>query len=189
MDANSHLSNVNCIIHGDCIDVMRSMPATCIDLVVTDPPYLTNYTPRDGRKIAHDVTGDWLAPAFSQLYRLLKPDAFCVSFYGWPHADIFLGTWKKIGFRPISHLVCLKRYSSRRGYTLGHHETLYLLAKGRPPLPTTPSRDVLDWRYTGNLQHATQKPVETMRKLIEMFSKPNDRVLPASVRELILACG
>jgi predicted methyltransferase len=29
----------NALIHGDCIDVMRQMPAATVDLVVTDPPY------------------------------------------------------------------------------------------------------------------------------------------------------
>lgn len=30
---------VNQIIHGDCLEVMRSWPDKCIDLIVTDPPY------------------------------------------------------------------------------------------------------------------------------------------------------
>lgn len=27
------------IVVGDCLDVMRQMPDGCVDLVVTDPPY------------------------------------------------------------------------------------------------------------------------------------------------------
>ena len=40
---------INTIIHGDCTQVMKVMPAESIDLVVTDPPYLVNYTSRDGQ--------------------------------------------------------------------------------------------------------------------------------------------
>jgi site-specific DNA-methyltransferase (adenine-specific) len=29
----------NTVIHGDCLDVMKSMPDKCVDLVLTDPPY------------------------------------------------------------------------------------------------------------------------------------------------------
>ncbi len=34
----------NRILHGDCIDVMRQMPAASVDFILTDPPYLVNYT-------------------------------------------------------------------------------------------------------------------------------------------------
>jgi site-specific DNA-methyltransferase (adenine-specific) len=165
------------IIQGDCIDIMRGMASASIDLVVTDPPYLTNYRPRDGRKVASDRNGNWLLPSFSEIHRLLKPNTLCVSFYGWPHAELFMGAWKEIGFAPVSHLVCIKEYASRTGYTCSHHETMYLLAKGRPPRPVNPPKDVLEWRYTGNVLHTTQKPVEVMQTLIESFSKPGDIVL------------
>jgi site-specific DNA-methyltransferase (adenine-specific) len=156
---------------------MRSMPGASVDLVVTDPPYLTDYTPRDGRKVVNDRGGDWLLPAFTEIHRLLKPHSLCVSFYGWPHVDRFMGTWKSVGFLPVSHMVCVKQYPSRKGYTESYHETIYLLAKGRPPRPAHPPKDVLEWRYTGNLIHTTQKPVEVIQTLIEAFSKPKDVVL------------
>lgn len=31
--------NINTIINGDCLDVMKQLPDKCIDLVLTDPPY------------------------------------------------------------------------------------------------------------------------------------------------------
>ena len=34
---------VNKIICGDCLEVMKSMPDKCVDLVLTDPPYGVNY--------------------------------------------------------------------------------------------------------------------------------------------------
>jgi adenine-specific DNA-methyltransferase len=88
-----------------------------------------------------------------------------------------MGTWKRVGFTPVSHIVCIKEYSSRTGYTRSFHEVLYLLAKGRPAKPIKPLEDVLRWRYTGNLLHPTQKPVEIMQSLIETFSKPGNVVI------------
>ena len=52
-----------------------------------------------------------------------------------------------------------------------------LLAKGEPPKPAKPLRDVLPWRYSGNKLHPTQKPVEAILPLIETFSQPGDLVL------------
>ncbi len=168
---------VNQVIHGECTDVMRTMPEGCVDLVLTDPPYLTNYRPRDGRTIANDATDGWLRPAFAEIYRLLKPDSLCFSFYGWPQVERFMTVWKHVGFKPVSHFSLVKTYSSTEGYTRGFHETAYLLAKGKPAKPTEPIRDVLPWRYTGNPLHPNQKPVEIFRTLIEAFSSAGDLIL------------
>jgi len=168
---------LNHIIHGDCIEVMRTMASESIDMVVADPPYLVNYTPRDRRTIANDVSDEWLHPAYAEMYRLLKPNTFCVSFYGWPHVDRFMGAWKRCGFRPVSHFSFVKDYPSTKGYTEGFHEVAYLLAKGRPEKPANPLKDVLDWTYTGNPLHPNQKPVHVIQKLIESFSKRGDVIL------------
>jgi hypothetical protein len=51
-----------------------------VDLVVTDPPYLVNYRDRSGRTIKNDNGG---AGVLADAYRVLKPNSFCVCFYGW----------------------------------------------------------------------------------------------------------
>ena len=168
---------LNSLIYGDCIPVMRQMPSGSIDLVVTDPPFLVGYRPRDGRTIAGDRDARWLQPAFAEIYRVLKPDSFCVSFYGWNHADQFVGHWKWLGFIPVSHFAFVKDYASVDGYTQGFHEVAYLLAKGRPPKPVPPIRDVLPREYTGNEFHPHEKPVSAIEPLIAAFSKLNDVVL------------
>jgi adenine-specific DNA-methyltransferase len=168
---------LNQVIHGDCISVMQSMPAESIDLAVTDPPYLVNYRPRDGRRCANDDNAAWLRPAFGELYRVLKPDRFCACFYGWPWIDQFMLAWKQAGFRPVSHLVWVKWHCSREGYTRSFHEVGFLLAKGKPPGPARPPSDVLPWQYTGNALHPNQKPVIGIAPLIEAYSNPGDIVL------------
>jgi hypothetical protein len=85
--------------------------------------------------------------------------------------------WKACGLRPVSHLVWLKSYTCRAGYTHTRHETGYLLAKGRPPLPENPPPDVLPWSYTGNRSHPTEKPLAALLPLIRAYSRPGDIVL------------
>ena len=57
------------------------------------------------------------------------------------------------------------------------HEQAYLLAKGNPLPPKCPPADVMDWEYTGNKLHPTQKPVSSLTPIIEAYSRPNSLVL------------
>jgi len=122
----------------------------------------------------------WLFPAFAELHRVLAPNSFCISFYGWPHADRFLMAFRKAGFRPVGHLTFPKRYTSSRGFLRCQHENAYLLAKGRPKEPEYTIGDVIDWTYSGNKVRPTQKPLPCLLPLIETFSAPGDLVLTPS---------
>ena len=120
------------LINGDCLTVLPRLPAGSVDFVLTDPPYIARYVSRDGRGIANDDNDRWLRPAFAEIYRVLQPDRFCVSFYGWPHADKFIAAFREPGFRLVGHFSFPKRYTSSRGFVRCQHECAYLLAKGAP---------------------------------------------------------
>jgi adenine-specific DNA-methyltransferase len=168
---------VNRILLGDCVQVMGQMPSETVDLVCTDPPYVCRFQSRDGRTVANDDRDDWLAPAFTQMYRVLKPNRLCVSFYGWNRVDRFFAAWKAAGFHPVGHLVFAKRYASKERFVAYTHESAYLLAKGTPQKPHLMLRDVLDWQYTGNTRHPTEKPLTAMMLLVDAFSHPGAIVL------------
>ena len=167
----------NQIIQGDCTAILQTLPGESVDLAVTDPPYLVGYRDRTGRRIAGDNDPDMVLASFPELYRVLKPDSFCISFYGWNMIDLFLTAWKQAGFTPVGHLVWHKEYASRTGYLKASHEQAYLLAKGRPRRPGEALSDVLPWEYSGNRWHPTEKAVSVIRPLIESFSRPGDLVL------------
>ncbi len=167
----------NVIFNADCIVVMRSFDRGSVDMIVTDPPYITRYRSRDGSTVANDDNARWLRPAFNQMHRVLKDGGFYVSFYGWNKIDLFFEAWKEAGFRVVGHIVFRKGYASSERFLRYEHEQAYLLAKGEPVLPARPVPDVLDFPYTGNRLHATQKPVEALMPLIEGFTRPGDLVL------------
>jgi site-specific DNA-methyltransferase (adenine-specific) len=162
------------VILGDCQKVLRQLPDNSVDMVLTDPPYLVGYRDRSGRTIANDDNGRWIFPAFAEMFRVMKADSYCVSFYGWSKLSRFLTAWNEIGFRPVGHFVWVKGYSSCARHTRMRHEQAYLLTKGNPPLPKDPPADVIEWTYTGNKLHPTQKPVRSLLPLIRAFTKPGD---------------
>jgi adenine-specific DNA-methyltransferase len=168
---------INQIINGDCLTILPQFAAKSVDFVFTDPPYLAHYRDRSDRTVLNDDRDKWLTPAFAEIYRVLKPNRFCVSFYGWSQVDKFFAAWRAAGFRPVGHLVWPKRYASAQRFLSYCHEQAYLLVKGNPPVPTAAIPDVLAWRYTGNRLHPTQKPVPSLKPLIEAFTEPGDIVL------------
>lgn len=64
------------IIHGDCVDMMRSMPADSIDAIVTDPPYGLGFM---GKKWDALPPGQEWAEA---CLRVLKPGGHLLAFGG-----------------------------------------------------------------------------------------------------------
>jgi hypothetical protein len=59
------------------------MTTHSVDFTLTDPPYITRYTPHKnnaGQTVTNDDNAAWLKPAFAEIYRLLKPDAYAISF-------------------------------------------------------------------------------------------------------------
>lgn len=168
---------VNAILHGDCIQVMRELPANSADFILTDPPYLVNFRDRYGRTIQNDVNADWLKPAMAEAHRVLKQNRLMLCFYGWTKVDAFFNAWKDAGFQPVGHLVFRKTYSSKSRFLCYQHEQAYLLAKGRPPLPKQPLSDVIEMPYSGNKLHPTQKPVSTLVPFVRSFSLPDELML------------
>lgn len=165
------------VLTGDCLRLMPRLSAGSADFVLTDPPYLVRYHSRTGQTIANDNNPAWLCPAFAEMFRVLKPDSYALSFYGWNAVDLFMRAWLDAGFRVVGHVVFAKRYASSTRAFAHTHEQAYLLAKGRPALPRHPLQDVLPWTYTGNRLHPTQKSADMLRPLVEAFCPPGGLVL------------
>jgi adenine-specific DNA-methyltransferase len=149
-------------------------------MVLTDPPYLVSYRGRfdsDQREIIGDDKPDWIIPAFSEVWRVLKPDSLCLAFYGWPHADLFLDAWKRIGFRPVSQIVCVKDNIGFGCFTRSQHESAYLLAKGHPRRPAIATSDVFPWEREAHVFHPSQKPLGAISRMLAAYTREGDTVL------------
>lgn len=166
----------NQIIEGDAARVLADLPEGTIDLIVTDPPYLVNYRDRNGRSLQNDDNPDGVLPVFEPMSRAMKADSYAVCFAGWSALPLFAAAWEEVGLKIVSQIVWAKTYASRTGYTQYKHETAYVLAKGNPAKPIHPVPSVMDWVYSGNKRHPTEKAVEVIAPLVRCFSKPGDLV-------------
>ena len=169
-----------CIHHGNCLDILPQLETASIDFVLTDVPYLVAFQGRWDRRravIVGDDEATWLAPAFAEIFRVMRNNAFCVSFYGWPHADVFVGVWKELGFRLVSHLAFVKNVWGLGRFTRGQHETAYLLAKGHPAIPEFPISDTIEWEREPGAFHPNQKPVQALYPLIATYAPENGVIL------------
>jgi site-specific DNA-methyltransferase (adenine-specific) len=167
----------NTIINDDCLKALPTLAEGSVNFILTDPPYITRYKARDGRTVPNDDNAAWLKPAFAEMYRVLENDSFAVSFYGWPQADRFIRAYRDAGFRIVGHFVFPKRYTSNSKFLRYQHECAHLLAKGNPRQPENVIGDVIDWTYSGNKLHPTQKPLPVLLPLVEAFSRPQGLVL------------
>lgn len=121
------------LFHGNCFDLLRSLPDASVDLVLTDPPYGTTNLPFDKqyRKRGLDWKSWW-----TEIHRVAKPTAIIVCFAAQPFTTDLINSnrkffrydcvWQKtapVGFlsanvRPLrSHeslLIFCRQYGPRR---------------------------------------------------------------------------
>ena len=73
-----HLDDWATIYHGDCIEVLRGLPDSSVDSVVTDPPYELGFMGKrwDASGIAYD------ADLWAEALRVLKPGGHLLAFGG-----------------------------------------------------------------------------------------------------------
>lgn len=154
------------------------MPWACVDFALTDPPYLVNYRDHHGRSVANDDNDAWLKPAFRQIHRVPAAGQPVRQLLRLERGRYLHGrVWREAGFSIVGHIVFRKSYPCKTRFLSYRHESAYLLAKGRPALPARPVPDVLEFPYTGNRLHPTQKPVQPLKDLIAAFTHPRQIVL------------
>lgn len=62
--------------HGDCLDVLRTMPDNSVDSIVTDPPYGLSFM---GKRWDYEVPQ---AATWAEAFRVLKPGGHMLAFFG-----------------------------------------------------------------------------------------------------------
>lgn len=174
------------IYHGDCRDVMQTMGAGSIDLILTDPPYGVHYvTARRSRNdklrrpIENDESLDVVGEAWPVVMKLLKDDRHWYAFAS-PRmipqaANVFDGSkhilaWDKGDRGTVGDLEC--------GFGEAW-EAIFYGMKGRRPLNGKRPRTIIryDWSSTLDPVHPTVKPIPLLSKMIGWSTGESELVL------------
>jgi site-specific DNA-methyltransferase (adenine-specific) len=73
---NTQINPVHELHHGNCLDILRTMPDYSVDAVVTDPPYGLSFM---GKKWDYDVPSTEI---WAECLRVLKPGGYLLAFAG-----------------------------------------------------------------------------------------------------------
>jgi site-specific DNA-methyltransferase (adenine-specific) len=125
----------------DCREGMRLMPAECVDLIVTDPPFAiefgakrSNYNRAAGRVLEgyneipqheyYDFTRSWMREA----YRVLKTSGSMYVFSGWNNLRDILNALEEVGFITVNHIIWKYQFGvfTKRRFVSSHYHCLYV---------------------------------------------------------------
>lgn len=181
------------LLQGDCLELMRTLPAGSVDAVVTDPPYSeTTHKGARSMGVDNDLCGhnpinfeykdaDYIRFAFS----LCKPNKWLVTFLDWRHAlpleekppdgleFIRLGVWVKknpmpqlSGDRPSTgwEAVAIFHPKGKKEWNGGGGPAVWVTGTTR-------------YGYFGPSNHPTEKPLSLVKMLLGQFTRPGDTVL------------
>ena len=129
------------IYNDDCILGMSRIADSCVDLVVTDPPFAigfgpsrANYNRIDSRVIRGyaevatknyaEFTRSWM----NQVYRVLKDSGSMYVFSGWNNLGDILATLNDIGFITVNHIIWKYQFGvvTRNKFVTSHYHCLYV---------------------------------------------------------------
>jgi DNA modification methylase len=169
--------------------VNRLLGGTKPHLMVTDVPYGVNYDPewranvlgrhRRPPKVMNDDRADW-REAFA-----LFPGTVAYVLHGTFQSDIVIGGLEAVGFERRDLIVWIKpQFVIGRGDYQSHHEDYWYAVRKGKDSHWVGGRDKSNvWQIARpqgpedeRVNHATQKPVECMRRPIENSSQPGDAV-------------
>lgn len=188
------MTDLNQIIQGDCLEVMRQLPDSSIDLIVTSPPYnLKNSTGngmKDGRGgkwknaelvngyshhddcMPHEDYAKWQKDCLTEMMRIIPNNGAIFYNHKWRVQDGLLQDRQDIvnGF-PIRQIIIWRRKGGinfNAGYFLPTYEVIYLIAK--PDFKLAPKAnahgDVWEFKQEMNNPHPAPYPVELIDRII-----------------------
>ena len=174
------------LFNDDCLEVMKNMEDESVNIIVTDPPYLINYSRHDknsrfSKPIKNDDNPQLIKDYIRECYRILKNNSAMYMFTNYKTVDFFKQELEKCGFNVKNIIVWDKErngmgdLSTTFGYS---YEFIFFVSKGQPKIRGKRIPDV--WRFkrvsSKNQVHQNQKPVDLLEQCIEKSSDENDIV-------------
>src|SRR3990167_2189490 len=177
----------NIIYEGDCLDFMRTMPDSCVDAVVTDPPFgIGHYYAGNPEQFSNpDDYGVWIQSIMAECGRVVRPGGF---FAVWQAQLYFRHFWNWFG--NDIHIYCAaKNFVQLRKTPVNYaYDPVVLWYKpGAPLRPQKPRRNV-DFFVSNTVSlvskpnrpergHPCPRPLDVVWALVDNFVIPGGIVL------------
>ena len=192
----------NKIVQGDCLDIMRQIPAGSIDLVVTSPPYnLKNSTGngmKDGRGgkwsnaalingyedhgdcMPHEEYVSWQRACLAEMVRIIPDDGAVFYNHKWRvQAGLLQDRQDIVAGFPVRQVIIWRRKGGinfNPGYFLPTYEVIYMIAKKGFRLAKGANSHGDIWEFTQETNNPHPAPFPT--KLIErVISSTNAKIV------------
>jgi len=164
------------LLLGDCLEVMASLPAMSVDLIVADPPYGINTKSDGSGKL--NPWGDmcnaalWYCAWISECRRLLRPEGALWSFLNWRSLVTYQKAAADIRW-PIESLLVWDKEWIGPGGSVGLRPSYELVALWPSPRFQIANRGLSDvqrckWSAVKPNGHPAEKPVPLVRWLISI---------------------
>lgn len=167
----------------DWKEAVKQLPSSCVDLVVTDPPYgmsyQSNMRQEKHKKIEGDDSLEWVGSWVKELKRLCKPEAHLYIFCSWHKVEVFK---KELGaLFDIKNILIWDKKGFGMGDLQGDYAPSYemciFISNGSKKLNGGRDSNILRTARTQNENHPTEKPVNLIQYFIEKSSQKGDIVL------------
>ncbi len=187
-------SFMNRIIIGDCIEVMKKMPDSSIDLVVTSPPYNLKNSSGNGMKngrggkwanaalmkgysdhddcMPHEEYVEWQRNCLTEMFRVLREDGAIFYNHKWRVQRALLQDRADIvaGF-PVRQIIVWRRKGGinfNPGYFLPTYEVIYMITKPKFKLSKGANShgDVWEFGQESNNPHPAPFPKVLIDRII-----------------------
>jgi len=171
---------INNIIKGDCIKLMRKIRSNSVDLIITDPPYGDNIAYGHLNKTIKNNKNPLVnCLALVECYRILKKNSTLYNFTNWKHYPFLTEFIQRYTKFKIKHVVVWRKRNFGMGYSFRHqYELILVLEKGEPKYTFKNFSDVQDAEHIlhNKKTHPHQKPLDLLTKMIKHSSKEGDLV-------------
>lgn len=173
----------------DAVEWLRSLPATSVDLVITDPPYESLEKHRaigTTTRLKHSKasSNDWFAifpnarfpELFAEVYRVLRKDRHFYMFCDQETAFIAKPIAEAAGFKFWKPLIWDKKRIGMGYHYRSRYEFILFFEKGKRKLNDLGIADVIECpRIHGG--YPTEKPVGVSDVLVRQSTEPGELVI------------
>ena len=193
--------DLNQIILGDCIDVMKKIPDKSVDLILTDPPYCSGGFTEASRRSSNGsglrsetrAKTEWfvadnmgtngliflLRTVACESLRILKRNKSLCVFTDWRMVPAIAPAIESAGFKWQNMIIWNKGAAGiGRGFR-ATHEIILQFANGVPDIYSAAEGNVITEKKINPYarEHPTEKPVEVIKRIMDVLSGRGDIIL------------